>query len=173
MIQPAKCWVLLRTLQSYSRRTHVGIFKNDLCSFSKLSYIYFLSNILFSYPSFISARIPPSLLTNMSHRYLYLPKQICRLSPEIHKCQTGLTKLQFFPLHLLWVFQNKDRKQKVSGNKFLRKILGPERERERQRCYINFHAKDLVTFIFNRIARETAISLIPFNSSNWDSRVAV
>jgi len=61
----------------------------------------------------------------------------------------------------------------VSGKKFLRKILGPERERKRQRGYINFHAKNLVTYIFNRIARETAIFLIPFNSSNWDSRVAV
>jgi len=30
-----------------------------------------------------------------------------------------------------------------------------------------------VTFIFNRIARETAVFFNPLTSSNWDSRYAV
>jgi len=58
----------------------------------------------------------------------------------------------------------------VSGNKCLRKVLGPERGR--QRGCINFHAQNLLTFISNRIVRETAMFLNP-TSSNWYSRVAV
>jgi len=52
----------------------------------------------------------------------------------------------------------------------LRKVLGPERGR--QRGCINFHAQNLLTFISNRIVRETAMFLNP-TSSNWYSRVAV
>lgn len=133
------------------------------CVLSQNSPIFIsFQTFYFPYASCISPRIPPplfpkspSLFPNMWHRYQYLLKHICRLSSELHKSKIGLLKLQFFPLHFLWVLQNKDTRYKVTGTKFLRKILGPEKERQRRR--INFRASDPVNFMFNRIDRETEI----------------